>query len=102
MTIQNIIPTFGYLLIKPLPEEDTNSKIESIEDNLDSTRGEILAIAKHGKLLQNPPQGMIYAPMEFRPTSIVHFLSNSGEIITIGGKEYLLVDQEDVIAEEEG
>ena len=93
--MKKVKPLFDYLLIQPLESDTTLPSGIVIPDSAKEKpqEGKVISVGpgakdKDGKLI----------PMEIKPGSVVMYKKWGGTEIKIGGEDYILVKQDDILA----
>ncbi len=93
--MKKVKPLFDYLLIQPLESDNTLPSGIVIPDSAKEKpqEGKVISVGpgakdKDGKLI----------PMEIKPGSVVMYKKWGGTEIKLGGEDYILVKQDDILA----
>lgn len=93
--MKKVKPLFDYLLIQPLESDTTLPSGIVIPDSAKEKpqEGKVISVGpgakdKDGKLI----------PMEIKPGSVVMYKKWGGTEIKLGGEDYILVKQDDILA----
>jgi chaperonin GroES len=91
----NVVPLNDKILVKRLEAEEKTPGGIVLPDTAREKpkQGEVLALGD-GKLLDNGQR----APFQVKVGDRVLFTSYAGNEVTVGGKEYLLMSEDDVLA----
>ncbi len=91
----NIKPLNDKIIVKRVEAEDMTAGGIYLPDTAKEKpkRGKIQAVG-NGKLLDNGERGQ----MQVKPSDEVLFTSYAGTEIKVGGQEYLIMDESDVLA----
>ncbi len=92
----NVKPLYSNLIVKPIKEDEVTKSGIVLPDTIDKEkpeRGEVIAVGE-GKVLENGQR----SPMSVKAGDKVMFKKYSPDEIKIDGEDYLVIQEEDILA----